>query len=643
MIPDSFRDSIVLKKSSKNRERAELFGAFDNTDTLTFLLTTPRRLGVCSPRLEFFRDIDGAFFTLPLEWRGGEGFAPFSENESYILTLPVIDLCRRYGRTEERGLFYYSLVFDSAYGTCRMSFDDMSYKPALSGADYYYKAWQLTVYEPVCEPPTLLRGGIMYHIFVDRFRKAGKVPVRSDAVFDPDWEHGIPEHASYRGGFVRNNGFFGGTLYGVVEKLDRIKSLGVNVIYLSPIFEAYSNHKYDTGDYEKVDEMFGGDEAFDLLISEAKKRDISVILDGVFNHTGSDSRYFNKNGRYKEPGAYQSRDSKYYKWFDFESYPDKYRCWWGVDILPAVNTGDPGYREYITGENGIVRKYLRRGIAGWRLDVADELSQGFLEELTKAVKAEKSDAVIIGEVWEDASCKVAYDERKRYFQGRQLDSVMNYPLREGILNFIREGNSRALRSAVITLYSHYPKFVSDSLMNFLGTHDTERVLTVLGTNGAGNMSMDEMAIYRMGPDQRATAVEKLKAAYALLAFMPGIPCVYYGDEAGMEGFCDPFNRMPYVWGREDRSLLSHYRKIGRIRRENSDVLSDGYLEVDVNAPDTVFVYSRIKGSRRITVAVNAGEDSFTLSESGISLLTGKKVGKTKLSRGAFAVILSDQA
>ena len=627
MIPEELRKQIKLTKSAANTERADLFGAFDNRERLTFTLTMPRQVGGSSPYMEMYRDNDRYFYTLPFvkieeEENGDEGF------DRFTLSFDTAELCREGGKDYTEGLFYYTVIFESAFARHRISRRRDSYKPCITYADYGHSAFQLTVYDKVYSPCRKFCGGTMYHIFVDRFCKGGDYPVRSDAELNPDWENGLPQYASQRGGFVKNNMFFGGTLTGIESKLDYLKELSVSIIYLSPIFEAYSNHKYDTGRYDRVDSMFGSDEALESLIKAARERGISVILDMVFNHTGSDSMYFNKNGRYDTLGAYQSRESEFFEWFDFESFPDKYRCWWGVDILPAVNTENQKYNEYINGEGGIVEKYLKMGIDGYRLDVADELSPKFLENLTHRVKTVDPDALIIGEVWEDASCKEAYGQRRRYFRGRQLDSVMNYPLKNGIINFVKYGDKASLFEASVMLYQNYPKFVSDSLMNFLGTHDTERVLTVLGTQGEQGMSADELARYRMNPEQRERAIEKLRLAYVILAFMPGIPCTYYGDEAGMEGFRDPFNRMPYPWGRQEARLVEHYKKIGRIRSSHS-VLADGYFEVDEDTPYGVFVFTRYNADEKITVAVNCSEGECTvrggsglLDSQGATLLEG---------------------
>ena len=639
MIPDNLKQRITLTKSSKNTEMADLFGAFDNEDTLTFTLKLPREIGACSPFMELYRDDDKAVFDLPFEWQGQE--SPESELEIYTLELDTRAICTR---EAESGLFYYTVVFDSAHARHRISRRQDSYKPCITYADFAHSAFQLTVYEKNYNPPTKFQGGIMYHIFVDRFCKGGDYPVRADAEFNPDWENGIPQYAQKRGGFVKNNMFFGGTLTGIESKLDYLKELSVSVIYLSPIFEAYSNHKYDTGRYDRVDPMFGGDGALDSLIKAAKKRGISVILDMVFNHTGSDSMYFNKNGRYDSLGAYQSKESPYYDWYGFEEYPDKYRCWWGVDILPAVDTRNKTYNEYINGKDGIAERYIKKGIAGYRLDVADELSPVFLENLTKAVKGVEEDSIIIGEVWEDASNKEAYGNRRRYFRGRQLDSVMNYPLKNGIIEFVKTGNTKPLFEGSAVLYQNYPKFVSDNLMNFLGTHDTERVLTVLGTEGERGMSADHLARYKMTPEERGRAVELLKKAYFILAFMPGIPCTYYGDEAGMEGFRDPFNRMPYTWHKQESSLVEHYKAVGRLRMSHKELFATGYFQVLEDMPERIFAFRRFNADEEFTVIVNRSDDSFETELKGelVSLEgSGASVWKKKLLKleaGGFAAI-----
>ncbi|MBQ8382721.1 MAG: glycoside hydrolase family 13 protein [Clostridia bacterium] len=601
---------ITLTKTATHTPEADLFGAFDNREVLTFTLTALREEGISDPVMEIYRDDDGATLRCPFSWAGSDYVS-----DRYVLTLSLASIC---AEGEVSGLFWYTVRFTSPKGHRRLSKNPHSYAPVVAPADWGYSAFQLTVYEvgdsnvegAPAIVPNGFAGGMMYHIFVDRFARGGDVPLRADAILEEDWYGGIPQFADRPGGFVANNLFFGGTLWGVADKLDYLASLGVTVLYLSPIFEAYSNHKYDTGDYRKVDEMFGGDAAFDHLIAEAHCRGIKVILDGVFNHTGSDSRYFNRNGRYEMPGAYQSKESPYYDWFDFEEYPDRYRCWWGIEILPAVTTKNPDYREFICGEDGVIRHYLRRGADGWRLDVADELDRTLLEDIYHAAHTEKPNAAVYGEVWEDASNKIAYSTRRRYFRGHGLDAVMNYPLKEGVIDFIRTGCRERLFEATAGLYSHYPKATSDLLMNFLGTHDTERVLTVLGGIGEEGRPNDVLATARMPDDLRRRAVALLKLAFTLVATLPGIPCVYYGDEAGMEGYHDPFNRMPYPWGREEQTLVAHYAALGKLRAEHRELFGKGYLRVREDTPEGVFAFERWWGDERILVAVNRSHDGW---------------------------------
>lgn len=613
-IPTELLSSIELTKEAKLTENAHLFGAFPENDVLTLRLTLPRALGVWNPEVEFYRDDDGAKFTLPFVWKRCDYV-----REVYECPVPMGDLCVS---GSHDALLWYTLLLPTLDQTLRLSCNPHSYKPVILPAVCDHRAYQLTVYRKGSDAPKFIRGGILYHIFVDRFAKGGDVPVREDAILNPDWENGVPQYAEKRGGFVANNLFFGGTLYGIIDKLDYLFTLGVTVLYLSPIFRAYSNHKYDTGDYMQVDEMFGGEAALDLLIEKARRVGISIILDGVFNHTGSDSRYFNKNGRYDSVGAYQSKDSPYYDWYTFYDYPDKYRCWWDIDILPAVNSTNPAYMDYIYGEKGVARHYLRKGIAGWRLDVADELDSAFLDGFRKAVKAVKPSGMIYGEVWEDASDKIAYGSRRKYFRGGQLDSVMNYPLKDGIIRFVRDGDKNALFEATALLYAHYPKWTSDTLMNLLGTHDTERILTVLGGDPDGGRTGSELAVARMTPDQRARAKEMLKLCYILCATLPGVPCIYYGDEAGMEGYRDPFNRMPYPWDRQDTELLEFYRVINMIRR-TEDLFADGYFEVDESTPEGVFAYRRFDGKAEIYVAVNRSDREYRVVKAGENLLDGE--------------------
>ena len=473
-------------------------------------------------------------------------------------------------------------------------------------------AYQILVYRECFATPAWFKGGIMYQIFPDRFFKSGEILVEKGKWLHRDW-HEAPEFRPNEKGKILNNDFFGGNFRGILKKLDYLQSLHVTVIYLNPIFRAFSNHRYDTGDYMQLDPMLGSEEDFSALVSECGKRGIRLILDGVFNHTGDDSRYFNKYGTYDEIGAYQSKDSKYYSWYNFRHFPDKYDSWWGIDVLPAVNENCPSYIDFITGENGVLRRWMKYPLGGFRLDVADELPDEFVAKIRSAVKSANGDAVVIGEVWEDASNKIAYSTRRKYFQGEELDSVMNYPLKDAIINFVVSGNTSLLRRTVGMLLDHYPKCVLDSLMNILGTHDTVRVLTALG--GVCAYNKEEMAVLKLSAEQRAVATERLKIAAILLYTFFGVPCIYYGDEIGMEGYSDPFCRKPFAWDLIDEDILSHYRWLGELRSRYTAFRDGDYRELYHD--DNCIVFERRKGKEAVITVANLGNNKYTLRFNGV--------------------------
>lgn len=567
--------------------------AFPENSSVTFRFLVSRTEG-CADLHVYIKD-DGKDETreLPAFW------ITFKEN---------YDIYETSFKCENEALYFLTASYNSPYGRKSFLFPD--------GAD----GLPVTVYKKDFSTPDWLKGGIIYQIFPDRFAKSekNKTAIREDATYKSDWYNDIPDFPEKPGDAFANNCFFGGSLYGVAEKLDYLLSLGVNTVYLNPIFEAASNHKYDTGDYFKVDGAFGGEKALKALIKEIKKRGMHLVLDGVFNHTGDDSVYFNRYGRYDSVGAYQSKESPYYNWYDFKSYPDEYSSWWGVKILPSINKTSEDFREFICGENGVLRHYLRLGIDGWRLDVADELSDGFLDSLRNAVKTEKSDALIIGEVWEDASYKIAYGSRRKYFRGNQLDSVMNYPLRNAITDYLLSGRSEIISRCATSLYLHYPKEVSDVLMNHLGTHDTERILNVLAADGSLSMTNRQISEYKMSEKDKAKGKVLLKLAAFLLYTLPGVPSVYYGDEAGMEGGRDPFNRMPYPWGKEDSELLDFYISLGKLRRTHK-AFTDGVFSV-IYEGDGLFAYQR----GNLICAVNRGGDRTLCSKSAVRDLLSNK-------------------
>ena len=429
--------------------------------------------------------------------------------------------------------------------------------------------WQLTVYDGQSRTPRWFGQGVSYQIFPDRFcrsrmprpeRMVGRRTVHENWADTPDY---LPDAQ----GEIRNCDFFGGDLAGITAKLDYLQSLSVTTLYLNPIFEAASNHRYNTADYLAIDPMLGTEEDFRMLCREAHRRGMRVLLDGVFNHTGSVSRYFNADGSYPEVGAAQSRESPYYNWYHFTRWPEEYDAWWGIKALPAVEENQDSYREFIIrGQDSVVRHWLRCGADGWRLDVADELPDDFITEIRRAMEEEKPGAVLIGEVWEDGSNKIAYDRRRRYLLGRETHGLMNYPFRTAALAWLLGGDAGAFRESMEEIREHYPSPAFYSAMNFLGTHDTPRILTLLGGDPVPE-SKEARAEARLSTASYRLARQRLMLGTLLLYAFPGSPTVYYGDEAGMQGYEDPLNRRTYPWGQEDESLLAWYRRLGQLRRE----------------------------------------------------------------------------
>ncbi len=440
------------------------------------------------------------------------------------------------------------------------------------------QSWQITCFKKGFETPKWLSGGVMYQIFPDRFNFSGeeKTLARTDFKRNSDW-YSLPVWQPNEHGEITNNDFFMGDLNGIEQKLDYLKSLGITCIYLNPIFESYSNHRYDTGDYSKVDPILGTQDDFVSLCKKAEELGIRIINDGVFSHTGSDSIYFNRSGRYGDGGAYRDQNSPYYSWYKFNEWPDNYNSWWGFYTLPEVIETDSAFDDYINGKNGIIRKWMRLGNAGWRLDVADELPDEFMQSLRRSVKEENPDAFIVGEVWEDASNKVSYGARRKFLLGEQLDSVMNYVFRDAILNFCRGQNARYTMGTIMSVVENYPRPVLRVLMNSLSTHDTERALTVIAGEPLNGRDREWQANNRLSDEQRERGIRLMKLAAAMQFTLPGVPCVYYGDEAGMEGYRDPFNRCCYPWGKENDGLVEFHKRLGELRKNNS-ALADGEFE-----------------------------------------------------------------
>ena len=509
------------------------------------------------------------------------------------------------GRDGERDVFAGSLPTGDYVGLIFYSFR----LEGLDGRTRTLGEYQLTVYDGCEQVPAWFGEGTCYQIFPDRFRRS-RIPDPGGMVGGRSVHAAWQEEPEYRPdarGEVRNRDFFGGDLKGVLEQLPYLQSLGVETLYFNPIFEAAENHRYGTADYEHVDPMLGCDADFSALCQAAHARGMRVILDGVFNHTGFVSRYFNGDGFYPQPGAAQSRQSPYYPWFHFQHWPDRFDSWWGIYTLPAVNEGEDSYRDYIIrGEHSIVRRWLQAGADGWRLDVADELPDDFIRELHQAVRAADPNAVVIGEVWEDGSTKIAYGVRRRHILGGHCDGLMNYPFRNGLISFLLGADAACFRDAMETLRENYPPFAFASAMNFLGTHDTPRILTLLGVGSDCRENTKAWrANFRMDAGQRALALARLRLGALVLFAFPGAPTIYYGDEAGMEGFEDPFNRRTFPWGAEDKALTAWYAALGQARKSLLP-LRRGDLRW-LRAEGRVLAFSRTWEGETVIAAVNAGD------------------------------------
>lgn len=458
---------------------------------------------------------------------------------------------------------------------CEYSFDNLN-------------KYQLTVYEE-SKSPTWFKEGVLYHIFVDRFNNGNRTgkpsnPKKNSFIYG-NWEDD-PMYIKDENGDIIRWDFYGGNLKGIINKLGYLKKLGISIIYLSPVFESSSNHKYNTGDYKKIDPMFGDEEIFSELIEKANAKGISIILDGVFSHTGADSIYFDKFNNYDSKGAYNNEDSTYRSWYTFDDSKVGYKCWWGIKDLPNVNELEPSYMNYIIkDEDSVLNKWTKMGVKGWRLDVVDELPEEFVTEFKKELKKSENDSVLIGEVWEDASNKISYGQRRKYLLGKQLDSAMGYPFRKGILSFLRgEIASYELNDLYMDIKENYPPDAFKANLNLLGTHDVRRVKTELDN------------------DQ-----DMIKLAVLAQMTFEGVPYIYYGDEAGLAGDKDPDNRRTYPWKNEDNEMIDFYRNSIQTRHRIKALLK-GETNFIYTKDDDVFAYERFIDEDSCLIIINRSEE-----------------------------------
>lgn len=471
-------------------------------------------------------------------------------------------------------------------------------------------SFQITVYDESSVTPPWLKDAVIYQIFPDRFNRGqvlfsqfmGKKGRLLHSCWDDD-PHYVKDPET---GDVLQYDFFGGTLEGIREKLDYLQDLGINCIYLNPIFESRSNHRYDTGDYKKVDPFLGTEEDLKRLCKEASQRGIRILLDGVFSHTGADSVYFNQRGNYPGKGAYQSQNSPYVSWYRFKEYPKKYDSWWGDKSLPEIDEKNPTYLDFIIeGQDSVLCHWLNAGISGWRLDVADELPDVFLQAFYKKLKEKNKEAVLLGEVWEDASNKVSYGYQRAYLCGGKLDGVMNYVLRDIMLDFVQgRSDAREINARYLQQMENYPLQNMYSMMNLLGSHDVERILTLTSQKN----------------DIKGEGEKRLLLLWAWQMTLPGAPSIYYGDEAGLQGGKDPENRRTYPWGREDKHLQACCRELVHLRRRFA-ALRTGRM-IPVYAEGDVYVYAR---------SIEGGQDVFGQSAEDGTFFIALNRGKTQKS------------
>lgn len=510
-------------------------------------------------------------------------------------------------------------------------------------SDVQPPSFQITVYrhEPV---PSWFKEGVVYQIFPDRFARDENWRERADAaimqygegkgqkkIIEEDW-YRPAYYVKDEEGNVLEWPFYGGSFKGIQGKLKYLKSLGVSVIYLNPISKASSNHRYDTADYMRPDPMLGSDEDFQNLAKAAEAEGISIILDGVFSHTGADSIYFDKYEKYGN-GAFANEDSPYRDWFDFNTDdPVGYRSWWGIRDLPEVNEDNEDFVKLICGDGGVLEKWLRLGAKGWRLDVADELPDRFIQKIRTKIKSEGKDNLLLGEVWEDASNKESHGEKRKYFMGDELDSTMNYPVRSLILDFIHSNiSAHIFQEKLLSLKENYPRENFYGAMNLIGSHDRQRIMTEMGAES----NYDD-------------AAKKVKMASVLQYALPGVPCIYYGDEAGMTGAADPENRNGFIWDKENTDTVAFFRQLGLIYKEHP-VLKDGDIrmisdDVDVAGGKSNDILAFVREDavkyrdEKIVVIVNRSNEVKPVSLKGVSdiksayaleLLSSSEIGLVK--------------
>ncbi len=527
-----------------------------------------------------------------------------------------------------------------------------------------YDAFRITVYHAGFTTPDWIKNATVYQIFPDRFRDGVSannvvsgtrfVYTASQGINYPVWNTAVinPRDPASPYNNRWSQDFYGGDLQGITAKLDYLQSMGVTALYLNPIFAAPSNHKYDTTSFEVVDAQFGGDAALRALLDAAAARGMYVILDGVFNHTSSDSIYFDKYSRWSSVGAFESQASPYYNWYTFNAWPDNYVSWWGYDTLPKLKSNTAAVRSYFwgSGATSIGARWVLTGTAGWRLDVGGDVDSGapdlacdncndYWEGFRQTVKNADPQAVIIGEEWGDAV---------PWLLGQEWDSVMNYRFRSALLSFMRDksywdndNNSSSsggtLNPITVSQFDRwlrqiqedYPAEAWYAMMNLVGSHDTNRLRFVLSKWQKGYDSTDPQP-YDPLTDLDAAETDARQMLLALLQFtMPGAPTVYYADEAGIDAPAawhndkwedDPYNRVPYPWAdtlghyavRQD--VLDRYALLGQIRLAHPALRTGSFDTLLTDDAHQVYVYGRkLPGVETAIVVINRQNSPYTVT------------------------------
>ena len=432
----------------------------------------------------------------------------------------------------------------------------------------------ITAYDPHWTIPAWMADAVIYQIFPDRFNNGDPANDRpaGQAVYD-----GSSSRSSWDAAPQGNSEFYGGDLQGVINKLDYLQSLGVTVLYFNPIFDAASNHGYDTRNYNKLAAWFGDTATFDRLIAETKRRNMHIILDGVFNHTGSDSLYFDRYGHYATDGAFESQSSPYFGWYRFIKWPKWYNTFETYDTLPAFQETD-AVRDFLFRQpDSVAQHWLAAGAAGWRLDAPKYKSDGFWRDFRTAVRGAYPDAVIIGENWENAA---------GWLTGDEWDGVTNYRFRAAALGFMSPtGTTSAteLDTLLASVREDYPPQAVQASMNIIDSHDVERALTSVG-----------------GDKNRLRLLALLQFTSA------GAPTIYYGDEAGLAGGKDPDNRRTYPWGHEDADLIHFYQTLAQTRHALPALRTGRTLRLLVHDADRLYAFARQDGAGTAVVAFNLG-------------------------------------